>query len=345
MESHHAHRAHQAMGPGHEFDTIRLLMERWGDLAVDIGDDAAVLPDVEHRRRVVSVDACVEGAHFLRSWITPREIGVRATAAALSDLAAMGANAEALLLAFAVPDAWRAALGDIADGIAQVVRHAGARIVGGNLTRAEQFSITTTVIGSAVRAVPRRGAVPGDVLVVTGQLGGPGNAIREWYQGHVPSDWARSRFGNPMPRLAEGQALAAAGAHAMLDISDGVVADARHMAAASHVTLEIDARLIPLGEGISVADALVSGEEYELLAALPLEAAQELLRTWPVRFAVPLTVVGRVGDVDPNGAVNVVFESAANAAAARPSDMPAHSESKKSTTRVDKYSGHDHFTE
>ena len=152
-------RAHQDMGPGREFDMIRRLMKRWDDLAVDIGDDAALLPMLTDRTRVVSVDACVEGAHFLRSWISPREVGSRAAAAAISDLAAMGASADEILLAFAVPDDWRSSLEDVADGIAQVIRQCGARIVGGNITRAEQFSITTTVIGSAVRAVPRRGAV------------------------------------------------------------------------------------------------------------------------------------------------------------------------------------------
>jgi thiamine-monophosphate kinase len=320
-----AHRAHQAMGPGREFDTIRLLMERWGDLAVDIGDDAAVLPNVEHRHRVVSVDACVEGAHFLRPWVTSREIGVRAASAALSDLAAMGASAEALLVAFAVPEAWRAELGDIADGIAQVVRAAGARIVGGNLTRAEQFSITTTVIGSAPRPISRRGAEVGDVLVVTGRLGGPGEAIRAWSQGVAPSAWARERFANPMPRLAEGQALAQSGAHAMLDLSDGLVADARHLAAASGVRLQIHAPMLPLGEGIWAGQALTSGEEYELLAALSPEAAEALLKAWPARFAGPLTVVGTVLGHQPGGVVDVVDANAL--------DGP-----------VENFSGHDHFT-
>jgi thiamine-monophosphate kinase len=344
-----AHRPHQAMGPGGEFDTIRLLMERWGDIAVDIGDDAAVLPVVEHhehrehRVRVVSVDACVEGAHFLRPWITAREVGVRAAAAALSDVAAMGAHADALLVAFAVPDAWRAELGDIADGIAHVVRRAGARIMGGNLTRAEQFSITTTVIGSAVRPVARRGALPGDVLVVTGRLGGPGEAIRAWYQGLPPAAWARERFASPLPRLAEGQALAEAGARAMLDVSDGVVADARHMAAASGVRLQINAQLVPVGPGILVEQALTSGEEYELLAALPPAVVEGLLTTWPQRFGVPLTVIGVVEGHDRDGAVDVVFASDERADG-HARTVAANSESTNSTSRVEKFSGHDHFT-
>ncbi len=320
------------MGPGQEFDAIRLLMSRWGDLAVDIGDDAAVLPSVGTRQRVISTDACVEGAHFRRDWIRAEEIGVRAAAAALSDLAAMGARAEAVLLAFAVPDEWRPQLGDIADGIARVVRASGARIVGGNLSRGPALSITTTVVGSAARAVARRGARPGDVLVVTGALGGPGRALREWEAGGVPGGWARTRFASPEPRLTEGIALGEAGAHAMLDISDGLIADARHMAAASGVRLQIDASQLPRGDGIDVGEAMQSGEEYELLAALPPDAATALLRAWPTRFSVALTAIGRVLDHAPGGAIDIAGVS------------PTNMGGTIGGGRVEFVPGHDHFS-
>ncbi|MBL0171818.1 MAG: thiamine-phosphate kinase [Gemmatimonadaceae bacterium] len=326
------HRAHQAMGPGHEFDTIRMLMDRWGDLAVDIGDDAAVLPVRGDALRVVSTDACVEGAHFRREWITPFDVGVRATAAAISDIAAMGARVDAILVALIVPEAWRPLLGDVADGIAQVVRASGARIVGGNLSRGDVFAITTTAIGSATRVVSRHGAKPGDVMVVTGVLGGPGNATRALYAGQTPSPWARSRFVAPAPRLAEGAALAAAGAHAMLDISDGLVADARHLAAASGVRVRIDASQVPTGEGIDPSAALSSGEEYELLAALPPEAAKRLLAEWPGRFSVPLTVIGAVTSTEAGGSVAV--EISDGVTDSRPNTDP----------RVEFDSGHDHFS-
>jgi len=323
---------HQAMGPGHEFDAIRLLMARWGDLAVGIGDDAAVLPSVGTRSRVISTDACVEGAHFRRGWIRPDEIGARAAAAALSDLAAMGARADAVLLAMTIPDEWRDSLGDIADGIARVVRPTGARIVGGNLSRGPALSITTTALGSASRPIARRGAIPGDVLVVTGELGGPGAAVREWDAGHEPSPWARRRFASPEPRLAEGVALELAGVHAMLDISDGLVADARHLAAASGVRIRIEAQLVPLGHGITVREALESGEEYELLAAVPQHAATTLLTEWPTRFGVPLTAIGRVVAHEEGGAVEVVGvdETAINGTSIAP--------------RVEFVTGHDHFS-
>ena len=325
------HRAHQAMGPGHEFDTIRMLMSRGGDLAADIGDDAAVLLPQANRSRVISTDACVEGAHFRRHWLAPREVGVRAAAAALSDLAAMGARAEAVLIALVVPDDWRLLLGDVADGMGEVVRASGARIVGGNLSRGDAFAITTTVVGSADHVVSRRGALPGDVMVVTGKLGGPGRAIRAWDAGEKPSAWARARFAAPIPRLAEGSALANADAHAMIDISDGLISDARHLAAASGVRLSIDATRVPVGEDVDPRDVLSSGEEYELLAALPPKAAERLLVDWRGVFDVPLTVIGRVEAFEPGGAIDIAGISAAIPGAVSPS-------------RVEFDTGHDHFS-
>ena len=282
------------MGPGREFDTIRALLDRWGPLASGIGDDAATLHAPPGRTLVASTDAFVENAHFRGGWITPDEVGARATAAALSDLAAMGARADAILVAFVVPDAWRERLPQIADGIGRVVASAGARIAGGNISRGSTFSITTTVIGSATRLVPRSGARPGDVLLVTGTLGGPGMALREWERGGRPTGWARERFASPVPRLGAGEAFASAGAHAMLDISDGLAADARHMAAASRVDLQLHGPSIPCGPGVTIADALSSGEEYELLVACPPEIVPGLLASVPERLGVPLTVIGEV---------------------------------------------------
>ncbi len=326
-------RAHQAMGPGLEFDTIRLLMERWGDLAADIGDDAAVLSWAgaecrAGRQLVVSTDACLDGSHFREAWLTPDEVGARAIAAALSDLAAMGARAESVLLAFTVPEAWRERLADVADGIARVLRATGARIVGGNMSHGAAFGITTTVIGSAARPVSRRGAQPGDRLLVTGMLGGPGQAVAGWYAGQEPSAWARGRFAAPVPRLAAGELLAAAGAHAMLDISDGLAADARHLAAASGVRLRIDATQLPLGPGITSAEALRSGEEYELLVAVPAAVAETLLRGWDPSALPALTAIGEVlathngGLVDITDATDVTDDGG----------------------RVEFVVGHDHFT-
>ena len=321
---------HQTLGPGAEFDAIRMLVTRWGDLAIDIGDDAAVLHELSRdvasggRVLVVSTDACVEGVHFRPSWISAAEVGARAAAAALSDLAAMGADARAILCAFVVPDRWREQLGQVADGIAAVVRPTGARIVGGNLSVGEAFAITTTVIGSASHPVRRRGAQPGDRLLVTGVLGGPRQAVVAWNAGGAPSTWARERFASPVPRLREGVALARA-AHAMLDISDGLAADARHLAAASNVLLRVDASRIPCGPDVSATDSLSSGEEYELLVAVPATDVAALKAAWAGVSDAPLTDIGEVQHVVGGGALEIVGLTERGG-------------------RVEFTPGHDHFT-
>lgn len=287
-------RPHQAMGAGKEFDTIRMLMARWGCLACDIGDDAAVLAPSGQNRYVVSTDACIEGVHFRSEWITPFDVGVRAAAAALSDLAAMGAGADYMLVSFVVPASWRSRLGKVADGIGMQVKRAGAQIVGGNLSLGPSFGLFLTVIGRARRPVPRSGAQIGDKVVVTGMLGGPGAALAAWKAGSEVSRWAHERFVHPLPRLVEGRLLADAGATAMIDISDGLAADARHVAAASGVDIVIDPAMLPLGERVTAQAALASGEEYELLATMPAGALRALENHWKSHTDVPLTVVGSV---------------------------------------------------
>lgn len=290
--------AHAGMGPGAEFDTIRALVERWGKLAVDIGDDAALLQTHAGRTHVVSTDASIEDIHFRDAWISPFDVGARATAAALSDLAAMGARAEAILIAFTVPERWRAHLLDVADGIASTLGETGGRIVGGNISRSATFGITTTVIGSAARVVRRAGARIGDRLLVTGTLGGPARALQCWREGVPPDSWSRMRFARPLPRLAEGEWFAESGVHAMLDISDGLVADARHMATASNVALQLDAMRVPRGDGISIDEALSSGEEYELLLACAPALAARLLAESSAR-GFTLTDIGEVVEGAP----------------------------------------------
>ena len=320
--------SHLAMGPGGEFDLIRTMMARWGTLAVGLGDDAAQLPG-DPRTRVVSVDAAVDGVHFRRGWLTPQEIGGRAAAAALSDLAAMGASVEAVLLALIVPPSWDADVPALADGFGEVVQAAGGRIVGGNLSRGETLSITTTVIGTVARAITREGARPGDLLCVTGTLGGPGAALAAWTAGAVPSDWARARFARPVPRIAEGQALAEAGARAMLDLSDGLVSDSRHLAAASGVSVVMHPEQLPVGQGITPETALASGEEYELLVAMPPAAVDALRPHWDAQQQTPLTIIGEVQAASvehPAGTVRVI---------------PRNSQS---AVRVEFATGHDHFS-
>ncbi|HEX6964697.1 MAG TPA: thiamine-phosphate kinase [Gemmatimonadaceae bacterium] len=280
-----------ALGPGREFDVVRELIARWGERASGIGDDAAVLDVPTGERLVVSTDSSVEHAHFRREWLTAREIGYRATAAALSDLAAMAAAPLGVVVALSCPESWLAELGHIAEGIGDVVAHAGTHVVGGDLTAANELVLAITVLGSSPAPLERRGARPGDQVYVTGALGGPLAALDALLAGHEPSPAARARFVHPTPRIREARWLAARGAHAMIDISDGLLGDAAHIAAASGVRLVLDLDALPTVDGARIAEAVRSGEEYELIAVSPVRLDATAFEH---DFGIPLTHIGRV---------------------------------------------------
>lgn len=308
------------LGPGSEFDLVRAMARRWGDLAIGIGDDAAILDIPSGERLVVSTDASLEGVHFRRGWLTPREIGARATAAALSDLAAMAATPRGILIALALPAEWVGDVEAVADGIADVARATGTWIVGGDITRATQFGITCTVLGSAVTPVRRDGLAPGDRLYVTGVLGGPSAALRALERGEEGEPSHRERFARPRPRLAEALWLAQHGVRALIDISDGLASELRHLAVANAVELRIDVERIPVMRGCTLADATRGGEEYELIVGSPHALDVD---TFARTFALPLSEIGRAHPAEEG---NVV---------ARRGDGGA---------RVDLGLGHDHFS-
>ena len=281
------------MGAGAEFDAIRGLLVTWGAQAAGIGDDAAVLAIPAGERLVVSTDASVENVHFRREWMTAEEIGGRAAAAALSDLAAMGATPCGLLLALGIPKGWLSELEPLARGVGTVAASAGCPIVGGNVSAAGELSLTITVLGSAGQPIPRSGARQGDIMFVTGRFGGPGAALRALLAGRQPVAAHRARFVAPVPRLREARWLAEHGARAAIDISDGLVADASHLARASGVSLSLDERAVPCVPGVSVEDAFASGEEYELLVAVP-PASDIRADEFEREFGLPLTAIGVV---------------------------------------------------
>ena len=280
-----------ALGAGREFDAVRSLIARWGENAAGIGDDAAVLEVPRGESLVVSVDASFERRHFRRGWLTPSEIGYRAVAAAMSDLAAMAAHPLGILVALALPEKWRDELVELADGIGEAARACGAKVLGGNTAAAGELSITTTVLGSAFRPLRRDALAAGDSLYVTGALGASGAAMRALAAGVEPTAANRERFARPRPRIHEARWLAAAGAHAAIDISDGLAADLGHLAAASDVTVEVELEMVPVVAGVSMEDAVASGEEYELV----IGTSRELdTGAFAAAFGLPLTWIGRV---------------------------------------------------
>lgn len=284
------------LGPGREFDLVRDLLSRWGDRARGIGDDAAILIVPPGEQLITSTDTSLEDVHFRRQWISAEEIGWRAVAAALSDLAAMAAQPLGVLIALVLPAESIEDLALLADGMAEAAGAAGTSIVGGDLTHGERLAITVTVLGSARAPLRRSRARPGDTLWVTGQLGGPALAIAAWGEGRQPPPEARARFARPVPRIREAQWLVAAGATAGIDISDGLGGDAAHLAAASGVHITIDADAIPRAPDADVSTAQRSGEEYELLVTTgaPFDVV-----AFQRAFGLSLTRIGTVEQGEP----------------------------------------------
>jgi thiamine-monophosphate kinase len=222
-------------------------LERRG-LASGIEHDAAEFGD----GLVVTQDALVEDVHFRLGWTTWRELGFRAAAVNLSDLAAAGAEPLALLVTLAVRV--ETELDDVLELYAGL-NESGVTVAGGDTTSAPQLTLVVTAVGRSERVPGRAGARPGDLVVVTGPLGAAGAAFRE------------QRHARPPLRLEEGRRLAAV-AHALTDISDGLALDAGHLAARSGCRVELDLERVPLAPGATVDD-LGFGEDYELLAATP----------------------------------------------------------------------------
>jgi thiamine-monophosphate kinase len=296
-----------------EFDLIAALRERLPapppGVLVGSGDDAAVTAAAGSS--VVSVDAIVEGVHFRRRWAPPEAIGRKALAAGLSDLAAMGAEPGEAYVALGVPsDLDEPGCLELLAGIEAVAGRYGAALAGGDVSRSGVLFVSVTVVGrlaAGERFVTRGGAGAGELVVLTGELGGAAAGLRllegeiEAGLGDEVAAALRSRQLDPRPRLAEGRALAGAGATAMIDLSDGLGADAAHVAAQSEVRLEIDAGQIPLQAGVEQVAAALGvealelaageGEDYELLACLP-EGFLERARSAIADLGGSLTVIG-----------------------------------------------------
>jgi thiamine-monophosphate kinase len=245
-------------------------LERRG-LARGLDAEGAVLADGV----VVTQDTLVEGVHFRLEWIPWRDLGYKAAAVNLSDLAALGADPEALLVSLALPPTADADdVVELYEGLAEP----GVPLAGGDTTRAETLTLTVTAVGRSERVPGRAGALPGDALVVTGPLGGAAaglHVLREGLGGFLE---LVERHRRPPLRLEEGRRLGRV-AHAVVDLSDGIAGDAARIAERSGCRIVLEPERIPRAHGIeAVADLpfWTMGEDYELLAAVTPEDAEAL---------------------------------------------------------------------
>ncbi len=277
-------------------DALRPLFAQGDRVILGPGDDAAILA-VPSGQVVVSTDLLVEGRHFRRDWSAAREIGRKAAAQNLADLMAMGGTGTGLVVGFGAPPdlplAWAL---ELAAGLAEESAVVGASVLGGDVTRSDQIVLAVTVLGQCERPVRRDGARPGDVVALAGRIGwaAAGQAVlgRGFRSPRVVVEAHR----RPEPPYAEGPRAAELGATAMIDVSDGLLADLGHIAAASRVAIDVRTDAFDLAEPLQAVGAalgvdplgfvLTGGEDHPLAASFPVGV--DLPASW--------TVIGSVSD-------------------------------------------------
>lgn len=298
-----------------EFALIERLTARLGpgsaDVRVGIGDDAAVIATGGPKDLVFTTDSMVENVHFRLDFASPWQVGWKALASAVSDIGAMGGTPRAAIVSIAargdVPVEQVAAL---YDGLAASGERHDTRVVGGDTVRTDgPMVVTVSAVGGceAGQAVVRSGAQPGDVVVVTGTPGdsGAGLALSAAGKGDDPAfERLVRRHLEPTARLREADILARGGATALIDVSDGLVQDAGHIARLSEVGIEIMLEQIPTsgavwaaGESLGIDPmgwVLAGGEDYELLAAMPQSAVPAAVDAVCQEGGVPPAVIGCV---------------------------------------------------
>ena len=310
--------ARLGLAEGPETDRIRAFLEEArahstsgsvrapaAEVTIAVGDDAAAFRPPAGEELVISSDASVEGIHFRREWMTWETIGYRAVASALSDLAAMAATPIGLLLSAALPPELGVEIASaLGRGVGEAAGTAGAVLLGGDLVASPgPVFLDVTVLGHATDPVSRNGAREGDELWVTGTLGGAAAAVRDLTNRLEPEPAARAALERPRPRIDEARWLVGRGdVHAAIDISDGLIRDARHLATASRVAVEIDVPLVPMLPALdrfrdtpAGARLLLSGgEDYEILIAAAPGSLRGASTAFETRFGVSLTRIGRI---------------------------------------------------
>ena len=258
-----------SLGEDETLQSIRGLLGNGIEL-FGLRDDAGVLELPAGGSLVVSVDSVVEGVHVDLAFCRPADVGWKALMRALSDLAAMGATPLGALIALCVPAGTgegELALG-VMRGVAEASAASGCAVVGGDVSSAGELVVAVTVLGTAeggAGAVSRSGAGAGDVLLVTGPCGGSAAGLRELRAGVEGAD-ARQAYRRPVARLTEGSVARRCGAHAIIDVSDGLALDLHRLADASGVGFVLDG--VPVAAGATLDEALGGGEDYELAIAM-----------------------------------------------------------------------------
>ncbi len=257
------------MGEFEFIEGIKRMFAAVGDPAAiqGIGDDCAVMPLGDGRSLVFTADMLLEGTHFLCEAATARQIGRKSLAVNLSDIAAMGARPVATLLSLGLPagrtSGWAE---EFMTGYHELSQQFGVALAGGDTTRSrDRVAVNVTAIGIADDACLKRrsDARPGDMICVTGRLGDSTAGLREVLAGNYASPLALIHH-DPQPHIVQGQWLGQqADVHAMIDLSDGLASDLRHVLVASGVGAEVDLECIPTDH--SLEDALAGGEDYKLL--------------------------------------------------------------------------------
>lgn len=297
------------LAPGPETDRIAALVEAataaGARVGVGIGDDAALLDVPAGSRIALSSDASVEDVHFRREWMTWEVIGFRAVAGALSDLAAMAAAPLGALLSVALPPELDASVaGALGRGVGACLARCEAALLGGDVVASPgPAMLDVSAVGHVSTPVRRGGAGEGDEIWVTGWLGGAAAAVADLRRGLEPAPEARRAFERPVPRLREARWLAGRAAlSAMIDLSDGLARDARHLGRASGAAIDLELARIPASpalEGFRDSEAgtgflVAGGEDYELLIAAPPGTLSPLAGPFEAGFDLPLTRIGVV---------------------------------------------------
>jgi thiamine-monophosphate kinase len=293
----------------------RLLSGSQPGVVVGVGDDAAVL-EPGRGQQVLTTDLLIEGVHFERASISPRDLGAKAVTVNVSDVAAMGGSPRAAVAGIGLaPDVEAAWVMELYGGMRDACAEYALSLVGGDTNRADLVVVSVTVIGqvSPGRAVTRSGARIGDAIVVTGALGAAAGGLAlsraqpATMTAALSSPWGRAlldALARPVARVGEGQTLAQSGAHAMMDLSDGLGKDLSRLCLASGVGARIELAAVPVAEplragaaslGVDALElALGGGEDYELVATLDPPDAEAARRVLDERFGVTLTTVGTI---------------------------------------------------